>query len=371
MVLSISMSAYNIRDTKSDIMSDALYLPEAGVLSEEQQFYLEALTSGTLQGIPLTVDDSSKSLGRAPSKSLYERWASLPLTEGDLLEPFQEIVDVIRKAKLQNPKQTPNLVVDQSAQEHIEAQNFNNPAMLSQYFGYMVNEGLHTRRLEILTDIVVHEIRELISRNGRARVVNFGPGPFPLERNIASKLSKEERMKTQLLAVDASEDLLRYGLARGFIDKAVAVDARIKTAGYFEEHLGEVDIAIFAEILEHIDNVGVVFQKNILPWLRSAKASLIGSVPNAVQLAEVIPMLVGKGSPHQLERPIFDEFSDHHSFFTASSLVSLLTNTWGYDDIGVLSNGVRLQAKGNTAHLRAGLTHVACGDRLIFWARFK
>lgn len=352
----------------------ALYLPEGRELTPEQVMYLGAIGNGNLFGIPLRSDDIRASgmaihqaIGHIP-EALREKWSTEPLTDEDIIEPFDVIAGKIGQVR-EEPNPNRDIAIDPTAALHIEAQDFSQTTELEKHFSYMHNEGLHIRRLQMLADLTVNEVRAVLDEKAQATVVNFGPGIFPLERSVLSRLSVEERERTTMVGVDVSEDLLLYGTEKTYIDKGVAVDVGKRQSSYFREVIPEADVVVFAEILEHIDHVAVVIKESLLPWIQETDATLVGSVPNAVQLAEFLPMISGSGAPHQLRRPIFDSLNDHHSFFTANSLAEMLTDTWGFSAAGITSNGVRLQSKGNAAHLYAGLECVTVGDRLIFWAK--
>ncbi len=359
---------YNLRE------SGALYRIDLEDPTYEQRLYLGALANGHLSGIPIS-DDRIRAagihladpIGRVPDQDLLKKWSSNPLTSQEMLEPFPVIAAAIVQARKTVP--TANIEIDPSAVLHVEAQDFTQPGVLDQYYCYLKGEGLHIRRIEMLTDLGLIGIRKALANKGRASLVNFGTGPLPLERNIIAQLNPSERAATTITGFDVSKDLILYGLHGRYLDKGVAVDVMTKRAEYFGQHAPEADVVVFGEILEHIDHHAVVFKKSILPWLKQTGAMLIGSVPNSVQLAEFIPLITGSGSSHQLRRPIFDTNSDHHTFHTADSLAEMLTNTWGFNEAGIVSNGVRVQRQRNAAHLYAGLDNVGVGDRLVFWAR--
>ncbi len=355
--------------------TDALYLPnpEQG-LTEEQRAYLGALVTGTVMGVPISGDNVRSAgitlrdpIGRVPNQTLYDRWVTQSLTDTEIIEPLDVIAATIARTK--QTAASANLQVDPSAAVHIEAQDFTQIDILREHFFQLEGEGLNSRRFEMLTDLGMMGIKEALATRGKATLLDFGPGPFPLERGIVSRLTPYEREKTTIIGIDVSQDLLRYGLKRGYIDSGIAVDAKTKSAPYYEERVPEVDVVVFAEILEHIHHDAVVFKECILPWLKKTGAMLIGSVPNAVQLAEFLPLMLGSGSPHQLRRPHFDKKNDHCSFHTPDSLAEMLTDAWGFAEAGIVANGVRIQRKGNAAHLFAGLSHVSSGDKLIFWAK--
>ena len=220
----------------------------------------------------------------------------------------------------------------------------------------------------MLADLAIQGIREAQNKKGSAVLVDFGTGPFPLETLVNIGLSDKERAATEIVAVDTSENLIRYGLEEKLIDRGHVLDISKKTAEEYQDILPVADVVVFAEILEHIPHDAVVFRDTVLPWMRGTNARLIGSVPNTVQLAEYRSLLLGTGSPHQLERPIFYPEQDHFSFHTVYTLAKMLRHTWGFRDAGIVSNGVRLQKHGNTAHLYAGLDCPSVGDRLVFWA---
>ena len=364
-----------ISDTRLNELNNsaALYIPDPDIpLTEENKYILNVLDTGFFYGIPISQENIraaglplSHVIGQVPFPSLTNRWRSEPLTGSNIIESFEDIAGSILKARKLDLKG--NLIVDPSAAEHIEAQDFSRIEELIRHFFYLENDGLHARRIRMLSDLAVSGIRKTLEVKAKATIVNFGPGLFPLERSIIKELSEEERQKVRIIGIDVSKDILAYGLEERYIDQGIAIDMKKKNAEDYEKILPEADIVVFAEVLEHIDHASVFFANRILPWLRKRNAMLIGSIPNAVQLAEYINMITGINSPHQLRRPIFDDTNDHHSFHTVSSLAEMLTKIWGFREAGIVSNDVRIEANGNRAHLYAGLDCVTGGDRLIFW----
>jgi hypothetical protein len=351
-----------------------IYRPHPEVpLSSENIFYLDALQQGRLGSIPISLSEIRKAgftlrpeVGRAPEAAIFEKWAQYPMTDSEVIEPLESIADAIPSARKQSYGEM--LLVDGSAKKHIEAQDFSKVDNLRNHFFYLEKGGLHRRRIEMLADLGVYEIRKALSKKGTASVINFGPGPFPFERVLTSKLSKEERRKTHICGLDVSRDMLFYGLSTNYIDRGIAVDISSKGPEYLIQRLPTADVVIFAEILEHIFHDAQVFKEQMIPWLKRTNAFLIGSVPNAVQLPELIPLMTGTGSPHQLARPIFDKKNDHVSHHSVESLLHMI-DEWGYRESGIVSNAVRLEKDGDVAHLQAGLSSPSLGDRLIFWAK--
>lgn len=359
-------------------MADRAFCPEGalygveGVLTSEQACNLGHLVAGVFLGIPITVGGVRESgqgidafVGNMP-EGLEQKWRSEPMTNLVMIESHEAIVDTVISAR--RKEYLGHLVVEAGAGDHFAAHDYGILEEANTYFSYLTNEGLHIRRVGMLADMAIAGIRKALNTKGRATFVDFGTGPLPLEKLISTGLSPEEREATQIIAVDTSEDLVRYGLETGLLNKGYVLDVSVKTAEDYQAIIPEADVVAFAEILEHIPHDAVVFRDTVLPWIRSTAATLIGSVPNTVQLAEYRSLLQGVGSPHQLERPIFAPEQDHFSFHTVYTLAKMLRETWGFKNGGIVSNAVRLQKLGNAAHLYAGLDSPMVGDRLVFWA---
>lgn len=368
-------------DAQKSIKSDDIFLEEPNkVLTGEQVFYIELLlngvfplaTSGFPTGIPIKVAPNKLShtlaspiLGAVPDSSLTNLWSSVPYTTFNMRDSFNTIALQVKAARKVDFGS--KLTVDPHVVDHPEDIDFSDNKNLESHFFYMYKPGLTPRRIEMLADLAVYRLRKALEIKELAILVDFGPGLFCLEQTILKKITPQERSKVHIVCIDVSEDLLRYGLLQSFTDSAFVADI-CKTQFYFLNTLLAPDVVVFAEILEHIDHDGIVFKEKVLPWIKSNDSFLIGSVPNALQLAEFLPIITGSGSSHQLRRPIMDVTNDHHSHHTAATLVELLTQTWGFSESGVVSNGVRVQKNGDTAMLRVGLTSPQLGDRLIFWA---
>lgn len=343
--------------------SGALYKPDPMKnLTPENLYYLSVLDAHSFFGIPLSQNINTENL----TTVLGTGWRSKPLTENTMTEPFETMAETIARVKDKDFGR--RIIVDDETSYHPEDRDFSDTTALKENFFYIHGEGLHMRRLAMLSGLAVYGIKKAIRENGSAAFVNFGPGPFPLERSILSKISQDEREKLSIIALDVSPDILRYGLENGFIDQGIVTDILKRDSNYYRSLIPHANVIVFAEILEHIDHAAEFFADNITPWLRELNSFLIGSVPNAVQLTEYLPMIMGTGSPHQLSRPIFDSSNDHHSFFTVDILLNMLKKICGFGNVEIVSNAVRIEKDGNTAHLYAGLDFPALGDRLIFWA---
>jgi len=351
-------------------------------LTAEQLYYLDVLQAGRLpinlpgfpQGVPLahaSIRDAGLPIydviGRVPDPSLLQSWSKNQLITSGLIEPIDAIADAVRDARAASFGNA--LVVDPNTAGHVEALDFTKPENLREAFFYLENRNLHFRRIEMLADLAIYGIRKGF-KNGieNVHVVNFGPGVFPLERKVINRLTPAERKRVIIVAVDVSEDLLRYGLFKGYADRGSMVEVSSKDAEDLKQLFPRADVVIYADILEHIDHAASIFKRKVIPWLRHTGALLLGSVPNAVQLAEYVPMFIGLASSHQLHRPLIDEVNDHHSHHTAASLAEILRVEWGFRESGIVSNGVRIAQHGDDAHLLAGLSSPQLGDRLIFWA---
>lgn len=361
-----------------------LFREKNTAFTHEQLFYLDILKKGFLplqtpsfpNGIPITIAlmkknnlEIPKTFGNLPNDTLSNVWKSIPLSVNDFTDDFSYITKIIKQSRYLELKY--QLFVSKKTTRHEEDINYANMRNLHKNFFYFLNDGLTPRRIKMLADLALFGIRNAIATHGTAVFVDFGPGLYALEKELIKKMHYEERKSTTIIVVDVSEDLGRYGITSGYADQAYIMDISNKSYKEFLKLIPVANVIVYAEILEHIDHDGVVISKHVLPWWKETKAMIIGSVPNAIQLPEFIPLLSGIGSPHQLRRPIIDESNDHHSHHTFSTLSELLLEVWNFKFAGIISNGVRIQKDGNDADLTAGLESPQLGDRLIFWASDK
>jgi len=257
-------------------------------------------------------------------------------------------------------------------------------------FEYL-NSQLHIIRVRMIGDICMDEIRRRIA-NGQPKVtlINFGPGPMPLEKYIYDKLPKKYRQKVEMIGIDVCEELLRFGVNKGYIDKGIVADVSLmdsdELSSFLVSHNINVDILVFAEILEHIKSSGIVFRDGILQIIKKNNSLLVGSVPNSIQFHETLAIIKGIRSPHQLEAPLSNADSGHVSFYTGSSLIKLMTTTWGFprENISVAGPGIRIGFTTENDHHASGAFTIpsitrngevkfgnpTAGDRLIFTATF-
>lgn len=319
--------------------------------TEENKFYLECLEKGKIKDIKLL----EQNLKDFPEK-LLNKWTNNPLTDTCINDSFENI-----SKQISNSKISPKIIYITKDIKHPENIDFENTHNLQNLFSYLLN-GLHIRRVEMLSDIALLNIRDLLSIQNEVTFMNIGPGIFPLEKRIIEQLTTQEREKVKFLALDVSDNLLKYGISNRLIDYGYVADLSKITPGDIHE---KIDILVMSEVIEHIFHPSSVLKK-LFEVFNSNNFKFIGSVPNSIQLAEIIPTIQGTSSPHQLSRPLFDELNDHLSFFNFNSLVLLLKDL-KFSKINIVSNAVRIEKNGNSANITAGLKYVTVGDRFIFW----
>jgi 2-polyprenyl-3-methyl-5-hydroxy-6-metoxy-1,4-benzoquinol methylase len=298
-----------------------------------------------------------------PQASLEARWRSALLCEEPIRNPSSVVARDVLAARSAGSSNV--AIVDPTCSEHEEAMDFSVPANVDKGFFYM-DDPLHRRRVRMLADVVASRVRRIVEEKGSAHVLELGVGLSVVSRFAIERLDERIRPHVRFSAVDVSEDLLRYGIHMGWLDDGIVADVSKTPSDQLEQILGRPDVFIAAEVLEHIRSSASVFARTLLPWLRESGSYFVGSVPNAVQGMEMLPLATADFAPHQLTRPMFDETLDHVAFYSYPTLRQALTETWQMTDIAVWGNGLRLDRRGETLCFDAALRFPHRSDRLCF-----
>lgn len=201
---------------------------------------------------------------------------------------------------------------------------------------FYLASSLHKKRMDLLAGSIV---RTASQTSSRVTMLDIGAGEGELESRLEGLNNLEK------IAVDVSPEAMNVGFENGYFNKTIVVD--VEDPDSLKKQLGgeKMDIIVAAEILEHLRHPGVFVRENLIPLLKSG-GSFIGSVPNAMQIHDVLDIVTGRGGSYQLTRPLMDSESGHISFFTAFALKKVLEFA-GLENVTIVGNGVRLHRNGD------------------------
>lgn len=346
---------------------------QKGPLTELQLAYMDMLQTRQIRGLPIHHKDQRAlgmpipaTIGNLPDSSLEDRWRTHRLVRPSYAVKPQAIMEGVLEAR--NVEFGDRLVLDPMVNT-TWSEDFGDLDTVKSRYGYY-NMPTHTRRVQMVADLAEYGIRKALAKKGSAHVLDFGPGIYSLEQTVQSKFTPEERSAITFIGIDGSEDMLRYGLAGGYIDRGIQTDISHMGLQDYYDKFPDVDVALFCEFLEHIPHVAAVYNETAVPWLRDNEAFIAGSVPNAMKFVDYIPLLLNMRSPNEVRRSIVDGANDHYSHFTIPVLSEMLTEIWECTDAGITSNAVPLDTGSRVCDLEAGLDYPGLGLNLLFWGEF-